>query len=239
MKRLLAAGYERIVQICHCWRQEERGTRHLPEFSMLEWYRSQGDYTDLMAECESLLRFILSELHGTTVMTFRNTTVDLTPPWERITVADAFNRYTDSSMETALQQGTFDDLMVERIEPQLGVGSPTFIIDYPASRAALARLKPDNHQVAERFELYLAGMELANAFTELIDPVEQRSRFLAEREERAALGKTPYPLPSPFLDEMSAMSPCAGIALGFDRLVMLLTNSETIDDVVAFTPEEL
>jgi lysyl-tRNA synthetase class 2 len=239
MKRLLAAGYERIFQICHCWRQEERGTRHLPEFTMLEWYRSHGDYTDLMAECESLLPFILSELHGTNVLTFCGSAIDLSPPWERITVAEAFSLYTDSCMETALQQGTFDELMVERIEPRLGIGKPTFIVDYPASLAALSRLKPGNSHVAERFELYIAGMELANAFTELIDPEEQLSRFQAERAERTKLGRTPYPLPTPFLDEMSSMPPCAGIALGFDRLVMLLTDSESIDEVVAFTPEEL
>lgn len=239
MKRMLAAGYEKIFQICHCWRQAERGTRHLPEFTMLEWYCSHTDYSGLMAECEQLLPFILTNLRTTATLEFQGTTIDLTPPWERITVADAFRRYTDCCMEEALRQGNFDELMVERIEPNLGIEKPTFIMDYPASRAALAQLKPGNPLFAERFELYIAGMELANAFTELIDPEEQRTRFRAEREERSSLGKSLYPLPTPFLDEMVNMPPCAGIALGIDRLVMLLTDSEQIDDVVAFTPEEL
>ncbi len=239
MKRLLAAGFTRIYQISHCWRAGERGRLHLPEFTMLEWYRAEADYFDLMGECEALIGNIAASLgHGDRI-TCRGREISLRLPWERITVAAAFARYTRCSLEDALQRDLFDELMVEEIEPRLGIDRPTFIHDYPASRGALARLKPGDASVAERFELYIGGLELANAFTELTDPVEQRSRFLQEQEYRRSQGKTAYPLPEKFLDELSGMPPAAGIALGLDRLVMLLLDAASIDEVVAFTPEEL
>ncbi len=231
MKRLLAAGYPRLFQICRCWRQGERGARHLPEYTMLEWYRSGCDYRALMDDCEALFAALCPErqLAG----------IDLTPPWERLTVAEAFARYGSLSLKEALATKRFDEIIALEIEPRLGQERPTFLLDYPATHAALARRKPDNPQVAERFELYVRGLELANAFSELTDPNEQRRRFEQEETERRRLGKAPYPTPEKFLKELAALSDAAGIALGVDRLAMLLTSAQTIDEVVAFTPEEL
>ena len=142
-------------------------------------------------------------------------------------------------MDEALRRDLFDEIMVREVEPQLGISGPVFIHDYPASRGALARLKEDDPSVSERFELYIGGVELANAFSELTDPAEQRSRFLHEQETRLSLGKGVYPMPDRFLSELPHMPPAAGIALGLDRLVMVLLDAASIDDVVAFTPEDL
>lgn len=239
MKRLLAAGYPKLFQICRCWRAGERGRRHLPEFTMLEWYRAGADYNDLMAEAVEFIREISSSFCTNGYLVIDDEKVAMNGQWERITVREAFLAYTESSMEEALENGDFDVLMTERIEPFLGTKLPTVICDYPAERAALARLKADDQSVAERFELYIAGVELANAFSELTDEKIQRERFSEESQERAIQGLPAYPLPEPFLAEIGSMPPSAGIALGVDRLVMLLTGAETIDDVVAFTPEEL
>ncbi len=235
MKRLLAADYPRLYQICRCWRGAERGRRHLPEFTMLEWYRAHADYTDLMAECEELL----SALAPVGTLCRQGRTIDLAPPWQRLTVAEAFARFTDTTPERALADDRFDEIIAGAIEPRLGRGKPVFLTDYPAELAALARKKPGNPEVAERFELYIAGLELANAFSELTDATEQRARFDREEAARRAAGKRPYPTPEKFLAELPHLPPAAGIALGLDRLVMLLTDAATIDEVVAFTPEDL
>lgn len=235
MKRLLAAGYPRLFQICRCWRSDERGGRHLPEFTMLEWYAADRDYHFLMEECEALLTTLVPS--GT--LTWQGETLDLAPPWERLTVAEAFARHADLSVEEALAADRFDEVLTERVEPRLGRQRPTFLYEYPATLAALARRHPQRPEVAERFELYLAGLELANAFSELTDADEQRARFCADEAARRAAGKRPVPEPEKFLEELPAMPPAAGIALGLDRLVMLLTDAATIDEVVAFTPELL
>jgi lysyl-tRNA synthetase class 2 len=239
MKRLLAAGCERIFQICRCWRDGERGRLHLPEFTMLEWYRIGADYLGLMEECESLIRSLAREMGLGEKFVCRGKEIEVAGRWERITVRDAFARYGGTAMEDALAQGTFDEIMVEKIEPRLGSQRPTFIFDYPAERGALARLHVDDPSVAERFELYIGGIELANAFSELTDPSEQRVRFSREAAVRSDLGRRDYPLPEKFLDELSDMPPSAGIALGIDRLVMVLLDLDSIDEVVAFTPEDL
>jgi len=235
MKRLLAAGYPKIFQISHCWRQAERGSRHLPEFSMLEWYQPAADYRILMDECERLLQ----ALCPSSLLSWQGQTVDLTGPWERLTVAEAFARFAPLNLEDALRQDRFDELLAEEIEPNLGLRQPVFLTEYPASLAALARLSPENPAVAERFELYVAGLELANAFSELIDPIEQAERFAEDESTRRKLGKPAYPVPVKFLAELPNMPAAAGIALGLDRLVMLLCDAEKIDEVVTFTPEEL
>ena len=239
MKRLLAAGYEKIFQICRCWRGEERGRLHTPEFTLLEWYRTESDYRALMEECEAFIQAVASTLGLGDKLHFRGQTIDLTRPWERISVEDAFQRYAPIPMRRALAEHVFDEVMVEKIEPRLGSSRPTFLYDYPAERGALARLKGDDPTLAERFEFYIGGLELANAFSELIDTKEQRERFLAEQAYRRSLSKPPYPLPEKFLRELGTMPPAAGIALGVDRLVMVLLDTPTIDEVVAFTPEEL
>ena len=239
MKRLLAAGYERIFQICRCWRSGERGRFHHPEFTMLEWYRSGAAYTQLMADCELLVKAVAVAVGSPEVIPRGESRVQLQLPWERLTVRDAFGRYTSLSMEEALADDRFDELMVTAIEPELGIGTPTFLCDYPAQHAALARLKADDPTVAERFELYIGGIELANGFSELTDPDEQRRRFDAEESLRRSQGRAPYPEPVRFLEALSQMPASAGIALGLDRLVMVLLDAATIDEVVAFTPEEL
>jgi len=235
MKRLLAAGYRQLFQICRCWREEERGRRHLPEFTMLEWYAADCDYRRLMDECEMLLRTLVPDEQ----FSYQGETVDLSAPFERLTVAQAFERYASLSLAEALATDRFDELLTMEVEPHLGRGRPSFLIEYPAELAALARCHPERPQVAERFELYIAGIELANAFSELTDAEEQRRRFSADEAERRTAGKRAYPVPEKFLSELPAMPDAAGIALGLDRLVMLLSNAMTIDEVVAFTPELL
>jgi len=239
MKRFLAAGYGRIFQICHCWRAEERGRLHLPEFTMLEWYRTETGYFGLMDECEALIRSVGAAIGLKERLVYGGREISLQGPWERITVSEAFARYTPYSLAEALRRDLFDEVMVNDIEPHLGKDGPVFIHDYPASRGALARLKPDDPTVAERFELYIGGVELANAFSELTDPEEQRTRFLQEREMRLSLGKMVCPIPEKFLEELAHMPPAAGIALGLDRLIMIFLQAASIDEVVAFTPEDL
>lgn len=235
MKRLLAAGYPQLFQLCHVWRGAERGARHLPEFTLLEWYRRDADYTALMADCEALLAVLCPSGR----LDWQGQRFDLAPPWERLTVAEAFGRYAGCSVTEALASDRFDELMAVRIEPHLGQGRPTLLFDYPAECAALARRKPSDLAVAERFELYIGGIELANAFSELTDPQEQRERFARDEARRRAAGKAPLPLPEPFLAELSVLPAAAGIALGVDRLAMLLCDVTRLDEVVAFPPELL
>ena len=239
MKRMMAAGYEKIFQICRCWRERERGSLHLPEFTLLEWYRAGGDYHSLMEECEELIRSVAGAIGLGQKIIFRGREIDLSEPWERISVKEAFHCYARASVPEALKKNLFDEIMVQDIEPRLGVGKPTFIYDYPAQRGALARLKQGDPGVAERFELYVGGLELANGFSELVDSEEQRRRFHLENENRQSNGKPIYSMPDKFLAELDDMPPSAGIALGVDRLVMVFLDAKTVDEVVAFTPEEL
>ena len=239
MKRLLAGGYEKIFQICRCWRKGERGSQHIPEFTLLEWYRSGFDYYALMVDCEALIRTIAAAVSLGRPLFFHDHEIDLTPPWERISVIEAFEVYTQTSLTEALERDLFDEIMVQDIEPKLGVIRPTFIYDYPAERGALARLKPEAPDIAERFELYIGGLELANGFSELVNAEEQRKRFANENAIRRQFGKPIYPMPYKFLEELKDMPPSAGIALGVDRLMMVFLNADRIDEVVAFTPEEL
>jgi lysyl-tRNA synthetase class 2 len=239
MKRMMAVGYEKVFQICRCWRERERGSLHLPEFTLLEWYRAGGDYRSLMEECEELIRFMAQAIGMGRTIHFRECEIDLSSPWERISVNEAFRRYSRTTVTEALEKNLFDEIMVQEIEPTLGLRKPTFLYDYPAERGALARLKSEDPTVAERFELYLGGLELANGFSELVDSEEQRGRFHAENENRRSHGKSIYSMPDRFLAELDDMPPSAGIALGVDRLVMVFLDAKIIDEVVAFTPEEL
>ncbi len=238
MKRVLAAGYPRIFQICKCFRAGERGDFHLPEFTMLEWYVAGFDYQQLMDQCEKLTWTVAKDL-GVTEISRQKNKINLTPPWERITVAEAFLKYAPLTMDEALGQDTFDEILVDCIEPCLGIGKPTFLYDYPASLAALAKLKDDHPTVSERFELYIGGLEIANGFSELTDATEQRQRFEEALKKRADKKWARYAMPEKFLQSMEILTPCAGIALGIDRLVMLMAGANQIDDVVAFAPENL
>ncbi len=239
MKRLLAAGYEKIFQICHCFRSQERGRLHLPEFTMVEWYRRGEDYESLMTDLEGLFSHIQKTLPTLPTLLSGGKESDSTTPWQRLTVEDAFLKYTETTAKEALANGSFDEVMAFEIEPKLGVGAPTFLVDYPKELAALSKVKVEDTSLAERFELYIAGVELANGFSELADPDEQRARFEKEREARKADSKDPYPMPEPFLKDLEFMGEAAGIALGVDRVVMLFTGATKIDEVVAFTPEDL
>ena len=276
MKRLLAAGYPRIFQICKCFRAAERGNKHLPEFTMLEWYAAGFDYHQLMDQCEALLIAVFKDrghnqdivcqnygyesqnklrdvipsaardcstnkFQDTSLLKFEshNKKINLVSPWERITVSNAFLKYAPVTLEESLIHDKFDEIMVEYIEPRLGLECPTFIYDYPAKLAALAKLKESNSAFGERFELYIGGMELANGFSELTDASEQRQRFEEALKLRSAKKWARYEIPEKFLQSLDAMPPCAGIALGIDRLVMILADTDKIDDVVAFTPEML
>ncbi|MBF0200846.1 MAG: EF-P lysine aminoacylase GenX [Desulfamplus sp.] len=255
MKRLAARGYGKIFQICKCFRKDERGERHLSEMTLLEWYKRDFSYMELMDECRDMIRHAAKKT-GNSLLVYGDHTICLDQEWEKIQVSHAFDRYSTMTMDEAVMSGSFDEIMAFDIEPNLGTQTPTFIYDYPASMAALARLK--SHGVnestshgsalpeprAERFELYIAGMELANGFSELTDPGEQRERFIKVIEaQKARTGKgNSYPdmkMPEKFLDDLKNMPPTAGIALGIDRLAMILSNAQTIDEVVAFPPEEL
>ena len=239
MKRLLSSGYSRIFQICKCFRGHERGIKHLPEFTLLEWYCTETGYHAFMDQCESLIRSVAAVNGGADILHYQGHRVDLSGPWPRISVAEAFQRWGTLSMGSALSQDRFDEVMVNDIEPKLGFEKPVFLCDYPAERAALAKLNPADPTLAMRFELYICGLELCNAFMELTDPVEQRQRFEAERSELLKNGKPVFPIPDPFLAALKDMPEAAGNALGLDRLVMLLADTASIDDVVAFTPQEL
>ncbi len=239
MKRLLAAGFPRIFQICRCFREQERGDRHLPEFTMLEWYRAGSNYQELMRECESLFAFVFGELGCGPVLCYRGRPVDLQPPWEMVTVAEAFARHAPLSMSEALRKDRFDELMACHIEPALGRTAPTFLYDYPLHHGSLAKAKNDDPTLTERFELYIGGLELANGCSELTDGVEQRHRFQVAGAERRSMGKTAYPSAERFLAALPLMPEAAGIALGIDRLAMILSDAATIEDVVAFRPEDL
>lgn len=239
MKRLLAAGYSRIFQICKCFRQNERGSKHLPELTMLEWYTAGSTYLDMMDQCEELVRFVARNIGHDHHVSFQGSRISLNPPWPQVSVAELFGQFASLPMEVALRENRFDELMGLEIEPRLGLEKPVFIYDYPASRAALARLNPDDRSVAERFELYIGGLELCNGFSELTDPVEQKMRFEWEQERRRFSGKPLYPMPKKFLSALQDMPDAGGNAFGIDRLVMLFADTLNIDDVVAFTPEEL
>ena len=239
MKYLLSAGYERIFQIARCFRSKERGRRHIPELTMLEWYTAGDDYMAMMNQTTDLIRFVSRALNGEEALSYGSQRIDLSGVWKKLSVEEAFRAYGSSTLAETLRAEKFDDIMGLEIEPQLGLRKPVFIYSYPARMGALARLKPDDTRWAERFELYIAGLELCNGFSELTDPAEQRKRFEKELDERRELGKPTYPMPEKFLDVLADMPDSAGNALGIDRLVMLFSDRDRIDDVVAFTPEDL
>ncbi len=255
MKRLLVAQAGPIFQFARVWRNREASALHAPEFTMLEWYRPGAIMNDLIGETTDLLRAVLPP-----IVTCRAVTTDLSRV-ERLTVADAFARHVAvdllsfgedapalaAAAGTRLRDGeTWEDLffrlLLERIEPRLGREHPTFLTHWPAAQAALARRDPADPRVAERFELYVCGIELANAFVELTDPVEQRGRFLADRARRRALDDAPseWPLDEDFLAALAhGMPPSAGIAMGFDRLAMIASGADRIGQVLWLPPPEL
>ena len=239
MKRMLSKGFDNIFQICKCFRKNERGPQHLPELTLLEWYAKGDTYLDLMDQCQGLIKFIAARLNLENQIRYQDKTISLNHPWQKLTVQQAFDRYAEKSLNDALNDNSFDEILSFQIEPHLGNTTPAFLYDYPASLASLAKLIPDNPQYAQRFEFYLAGIELANGFTELTDPVDQKLRFETENRIRSSHNKAPIPLPDKFLKDLEKMPDAAGIALGIDRLVMIFCDTTSIDDVVAFIPETL
>lgn len=280
MKRLLAAGLERIYTVCKCFRADEHGQHHSAEFTMLEWYRAWAGWEDILADTEALVAAAAEAVHGVPVieipagaageprahaprpMTKPTMKIDLTPPWQRFTVAEAMERFAGVRMTGAedapalaaavaaagIDVGratAWDDIFftafVDRVEPALArLERPVVLIDWPAPLAALARRKPGAPHLAERFEAYIAGVELCNAFGELVDAGEQRARFAGDLADRAARGLPQYPVDEKLLAALAeGLPPCGGIALGVDRLVMLVTGARHIRDVLAFTADEL
>jgi lysyl-tRNA synthetase class 2 len=257
-KKLLAAGERRIVNVARVFRNRERSPLHEPEFTLLEWYRAGEGYASLMQDCAELLA-AAAEAAGARALSWRGLTADPLAPPERLTVAEAFTRHagfdlmatvtasggTDREALARLAQGAgvrispddtwsdvFSRVVVERIEPRLGHGRPTILYEYPAREAALARLSPTDPRVAERFELYVCGVELANAFGELTDAAEQRRRFEQAMAEKERIYGVRYPLDEDFLAALAMMPPASGIALGLDRLVMLATGASRIEHVL-------
>jgi lysyl-tRNA synthetase class 2 len=247
-KKLLAAGETRLFELARVWRNRERGPLHHPEFTMLEWYRANAPYEQIMADCAELLR-LACRAAGADRLSFRGEAVDPALEPERLTVAESFDRYARLDLfdpdlaRAASDQGirvapddtwadVFSRVLVEKVEPNLGFGRATILCEYPASEAALARRKPDDPRVAERFELYACGVELANCFGELTDPAEQRRRFEAEMAEKARVYGERYPIDEDFLAALARMPPASGGALGFDRLVMLATGAQRIEQVL-------
>jgi len=260
-KTLLAAGETKIFSLGKVWRNRERGPLHHPEFTMLEWYRVGEPYQTLMTDCGDLLK-LAAEMAGTTSFAFRGMTCDPFAEPESLTLAQAFEAMagidllatvaTDGSTDrealaaAARAAGirvaeddtwadVFSRVLVEKIEPFLGQGRATVLCEYPTAEAALARPKPADARVAERFELYACGVELANAFGELTDAAEQRRRFEAEMAEKLRVYGETYPIDEDFLAALAQMPPASGSALGFDRLVMLATGAARIEQVL-WTP---
>ena len=240
MKRILAeTGCQKIFQLCPCFRKNERSDRHLPEFTMLEWYRAHCDYHSLMDECEELVKFLAKADGQKQRLTFLEKDIDLANPWMRLSVEDAFRKYGSMSLDRALEENRFEEILCRDIEPELGFDVPAFLYDYPVAQGALARKKKNNPSVTERFELYIGSIELANGFSELTDQAEQRQRFEKELQLIKELDRPAPELPEKFLSSLPQMKETAGIALGLDRLAMVLWNKSTIDEVVPFVPEEL
>lgn len=240
MKRLLTRGFSKIFQICKTFRRAERGRKHLPEFTMLEWYRTGADYKDLMRETEEMIRFVAAVLGTDNVLRYQNSVIDLSADWPRISVSQAFARYAGIRLEEGLTRDRFNDVMADVIEPALGLAAPAFLYDYPVETgAALARVKADNPCLVERFELYIRGVELCNGFSELTGEENYRIRFEHAQQQLADTTNTDYPLPVSFLSDIVDMPPAAGNALGIDRLAMLFCDADDISAVLAFPPEDL
>jgi len=259
MKKLLVAGVPKLYQLSHAYRNGERSSRHHPEFMMLEWYRAHVDTRDIMRDCVQLVR-AASQAVGRKLFMANGMTCDPFLEWECLTVGEAFQRYASVDLSITIHNpenpdfnllaaqaplagvrvttgDTWEDLffriMGEKIEPHLGKDRPVFLCDYPVSMAALARPKPEDTRLAERFELYICGYELANAFCELTDVVEQERRFQMDMDKKQELYGERYPIDPDFIEALKfGLPPSSGIALGVDRLVMLCAGTENIDDVL-------
>lgn len=225
MKRLIAAGYEKIFQIGACFREGELGHRHRPEFTMLEWYEQKANYLDILQRTENLIQTLSANLNLRTAY--------FSQDFAKMSVSEAFLKFAKIDVNEAIANGNFEEILCEEVEPHLGINAPLFLIDYPASMAALSRKKKDNPSLAERWELYIDGVEIANAYSELTDAKEQRQRFIESAELRRKNGRQVYEIDEEFLKALEDGLPdCGGIALGIDRLCMVLVEAEDISQVV-------
>ncbi len=236
MKRVLAAGYDKIYQLGPCFRANENGRLHREEFTLLEWYQTNADYRDILHETVQLARRCAQALNGSAVSNFGGRQVDWTADWEIIEVDAAFRKYTKHGVLEALKKDVYESLLTEEIEPNLGIGRPTVLIDFPVELGALARVKPENPKLVERWELYAAGVELANCYSELTDYHEQKRRFAKAAELRSSQNRDVYPLDQCYMQALKdkCLPECAGIALGLDRLLMILLDQPDIANVIAF-----
>lgn len=265
MKKLLSAGMGSIFTICKSFRNGEGlSSFHNPEFSILEWYRVEADYLDMMQDCENLFLFILNKLelnNGNNILKYQNKDYDLSTPWERISVSVAFKKYAGVSqtdmldkekiVEIAKEKGyqvnsqttweeAYNQILLNEIEPHLGETKPTILYDYPASQAALSQKKKDDPRFAERFEFFIGGIELGNAFSELTDADEQKSRMEDDLQQRKDLGKVEYKIDRDFIEALEMGMPrTGGIAVGVDRLVMLFSDSASIKDSLLFPIDDV
>lgn len=232
MKRMLCAGMERIFQIGSAFRAEELGRKHREEFTILEYYAVKWNYRELAQFTADMIASAAKELFGRTEISYQGAPVDL-GKHTFITVDEAFRKYAGVSAFEADADGSFDELMVLKVEPELGKDCPEFLIDYPANRASLSRLSAADNRVAERWELYIRGMELGNAFGELTDAAEQRRRFEAALKFRAEQGMLAYPEATDFLEALEkGMPESSGCAIGFDRLCMIFCDAYDIAEVI-------
>lgn len=231
LKRLLAMGFTKLYQIGPCFRQGESGDRHSPEFTMLEWYRANATYLDVLDDMRRYVVAAAMAVNGSTLVERDGVQLDLALPWEIITVQEAMIKYAGWDPLEEYDQDRFDFDMGIKVEPQLSKDKVVVLMNYPAQAAALAQLSSEDNRVAERWEAYAFGIELCNAFGELVDPIEQRARFIAAREEKIACGEVPMPLDEEFLSALGSMPPSGGAALGVDRLIIVLTGAPTIGKV--------
>ncbi len=278
MKKLLAAGFSKIFQICKSFRGGEAVDKlHNPEFTILEWYRARANYKDIMEDVERVVTYVACHLHdgvgakqknkktkkqkNNLKIEYQGQTIDLTMPWPRLTVKDAFKKYAKMDLDAALtreamarvamgkgytvnKNDRFDDIFfkifLSEIEPHLGKGQPTILYDWPAEMAALSRRKKNDERYAERFEIYIGGLEMGNAFSELTDWKEQRARLVAEKKLRKKLGKEVYDIDEDFVEALKVGMPSSGgIAMGVDRIVMLFTDAKSIEEVIFFPAKEI
>lgn len=263
LKKVVAAGLSKVFQLTKSFRNNEGlSPYHNPEFSILEWYRTKADYTHIMNDCENLIKELVKEIQGNSeTLSYQGKKYDLSLPWPRISVEEAFEKYANLRAEVFLDEEKlrqaaaekkyvnsknasweelFNQIFLNEIEPEIAqFTKPVFVKDYPLSLAALSRKKPGDPRFAERFELYLGGIELANAFSELTDPAENRTRAMSDLAERKKLGKEVYPLDEAYLAALENLPPTGGIALGVDRLVMLLADVASVQETIFFPIEEL